>query len=417
MIIALLLVTAMSLAYNVSAQSGRAAPAELGIRDCGQNTRGGIDGQVIKVKNLDREGEGSLRAALEAEGPRLIVFEVGGVIDLEKGQLQIDNPFVTLAGQTAPDPGITIIKGGISITTHDVRIEHISVRPGDAGQPKKSGWEPDGITTSGGQAYNIVIDHCSVTWAVDENISVSGPRTLGPDATSHKVTISNCIIAEGLHESSHAKGPHSKGSLIHDYCRDIAIVRNFYAHNAARNPYFKAFTTGAVINNIIYNPTFGAVMIHFVESEWKDSNIKPDRGIVAIVGNVLRHGEDSSDELSLAGWKGEAYLEENMVWGKDGQPARLAHPDLKRVENAIWPEGYTKILPDRVELAVLMLVGARPWARDPIDRRIVDAYMKREGRVIDSQEEVGGYPSYEMTRRELEVPVEDIDAWLGRFGK
>ena len=302
MMIALLLVTTLSLVHVVDAQSGRAAPADLGIRDCGQSTRGGLDGQAIKVTNLNSEGEGSLRAALEAEGPRVIVFEVGGVIDLDKGRLQIDNPFVTVAGQTAPDPGVTIIKGGISIRTHDVRIEHISVRPGDAGQPKKSGWGPERITTSGGEAYNIVIDHCSVTWAVDENVSVSGPRTSGPDATSHKVTISNSIIAEGLNESSHAKGPHSMGSLIHDFCRDIAIVRNLYAHNAARNPYFKAFTTGAVINNVIYNPTFGAVMIHFVEREWKDTNVKPERGIVTIIGNVLRHGADSSDDLIMVGW-------------------------------------------------------------------------------------------------------------------
>ena len=64
-----------------------------------------------------------------------------------------------------------------------------------------------------------------------------------------------------------------------------------------------------------------------------------------------------------------------------------------------------------------MSVGARPWNRDPIDRRIVDAYMNRQGRVIDSQEEVGGYPSYEMTRRKLDVPEDNIEAWLGRFGK
>ena len=181
--IALLLVTAMCLVHDVDAQAGRVVPAEVGIRDCGQSTRGGLDGQVIRVTNLDREGKGSLRAALDTEGPRLIVFDVGGVIDLERGQLQIGNPFVTVAGQTAPDPGITIIKGGISIAAHDIRIEHISVRPGDAGQPKKSGWEPDGIATSGGQAFNVVIDHCSVTWAVDENISVSGPRTTRKNTT------------------------------------------------------------------------------------------------------------------------------------------------------------------------------------------------------------------------------------------
>ena len=103
-------------------------------------------------------------------------------------------------------------------------------------------------------AYNILIDHCSISWAVDENLSASGPNTEGPDATSRRIAFVNCIIAECLNDASHSKGPHSMGSLIHDFCREIAIIGNLYAHNANRNPYFKAFTTGVIVNNLIYNP-------------------------------------------------------------------------------------------------------------------------------------------------------------------
>ena len=136
----------------------------------GVDTPAGTDGQVLRVTTLDASGPGSLRAALETPGARLVVFEVGGVIDLAGKGLSIGEPFLTVAGQTAPSPGVTIIGGGISVGTHDILIQHLRIRPGDRGLPKKSGWEPDGLSTSGGNSYNIVIDHCSFTWDVEEKI-------------------------------------------------------------------------------------------------------------------------------------------------------------------------------------------------------------------------------------------------------
>jgi len=229
----------------------------------GNPTKGGLNGKIIRVTTLDAAGPGSLREAIETKGPRIVVFEVGGVINLHKGGLDIREPFLTIAGQTAPYPGITIIEGGFWINTHEIVIQHLRVRPGDAGEPKRSGWSCDGLTTSGGNVYNIIIDHCSFTWAVDENLSASGRRTEGPDSTSHRITFSNNIIAEGLDDSSHEKGPHSKGGLIHDFCRDIAIIGNLYAHNKARNPYFKAFSTGIIVNNLIYNPGRAAIQLSY----------------------------------------------------------------------------------------------------------------------------------------------------------
>jgi hypothetical protein len=178
------------------------------------STEGGLGGRILRVTNLNADGPGSLREALGTQGPRIVVFEVGGVIDLGESTLVIEEPFVTLAGQTAPSPGITLIRGSIRITTHDVLVQHIRVRPGDAGHPRRSGWEPDGISTYGAEAYNIVVDHCSITWAVDENLSASGPQHEGRAGTSHAVTFSNNIVAEALDDASHAEGRHSKGTLI-----------------------------------------------------------------------------------------------------------------------------------------------------------------------------------------------------------
>src|SRR5690606_28817799 len=126
----------------------------------------------------------------------------------------------------------------------------------DSGKP-----ESDGLSLIGGEAHDVIVDHCSFSWATDENLSASGERTKGPEATAHRATFSNCIVAEGLSKSTHGKGEHSKGSLIHDFCREIAIVGNLYAHNMRRNPYFKAHTTGAIVNNVVYNPGTAAIQL------------------------------------------------------------------------------------------------------------------------------------------------------------
>ncbi len=376
-------------------------------------TEGGAGGAIIRVTTLAASGTGSLHAALQTKGPRIVVFEVGGVIDLEKQDLSIREPFVSIAGQTAISPGITLIRGGMSITTHDVLIQHIRIRPGDAGEAKRSGWAPDGITTSGGEAYDIIIDHCSISWAVDENLSASGPRTEGPQATSHRVTFSNCIVAEGLHDSSHPKGPHSKGSLIHDACQDIAIIGNLYAHNVRRNPYFKANTTGVIVNNLIYNASGAAIHLNYVNSEWKNTPLKPRNCRVSIVGNVFVHGEDTVKNLPMISARGDAYMEDNAAFDQDGKPARIvAGKIVALAEKPAWPAELEALPAAKTMEHVLQHAGARPRDRDAVDKRIVHEFRNRTGRVIDSQEDVGGYPNAAMTTHKLNVPESNIGAWL-----
>jgi hypothetical protein len=387
---------------------------------CGKNLNIPVkvypNSKVIRVTNLNADGPGSFKEAIETAGPRLIVFEVGGVIDLNKSSISIKEPFATVAGQTAPSPGITLIKGGISIYTHDIFIQHIRIRPGDAGEPKKSGWEPDGISTSGGECYNIVVDHCSITWAVDENLSASGTRTEGPDKTSHKVTFSNCIIAEGLNDSSHAKGKHSKGSLIHDFCREISIIGNLYAHNSRRNPYFKAHTTGAIINNLIYNPRSAAIQMDFPESEWKGTSVKPGNGKLSIVGNVLYHGVDSRENVPLIGRKGDAYMEDNLSYFIDSSPAPLVAGKINELkEKPYWPKNISPIPASDVVDYVTKNVGARPKERDSIDKRIIKDFLNKEGKIIDSQDEVGGYPLVKETRHNLKIPKKNLQRWLNKL--
>lgn len=396
--------------------TGWATAAEPSSSRFGADTPGGRGGRVLRVTTLDSDGEGSLRWALREKGPRIVVFEVAGVIDLNRKPLSISEPRVTVAGQTAPSPGITLIRGGIAIGAHDVILQHLHVRPGDAGRPRRSGWEPDGITTVGAEAHDVLIDHCSVTWAVDENISVSGPRLEGPQATSRRVTIRNCIIAEGLNDSSHSKGPHSKGSLVHDCCQEIAVVGNLYAHNTQRNPYFKAHATGAIVNNVIYDPGSAAVQLGYSLSEWSAAELRPVPPRVSVVGNVYLQGESTRLKLAMVGRTGDAYLDDNLALDAAGRPAPLTAGDIAVLaEKPAWPAGLEAIPSSEVIDYVVRHAGARPKDRDPIDRRIVQDLLDRRGRIIDSQDQVGGYPEIAPVRRGLDVPETDVDAWLARF--
>ena len=369
------------------------------------------------MTTLAASGPGSLREALATPGPRIVVFEVGGVVDLDKARLDVSEPFVTIAGHTAPSPGITLIRGGLRVSTHDVKIEHVRFRMGDAGDAAPAGFEPD-VTTDGANAHDIVFDHVSVAWGVDENLSVSGPRLDGPLATSRNVTISNSIIAEGLTDSVHEKGSHSMGTLVHDHCTNVAVIGNLYAHNDERNPWFKGFATGVIVNNLVYNPGRWAIRLGPVDSEWASAGVVPEGPRVSVVGNVLRHGANTSASLPLVGSnsRGSAYLEDNVATDRAGAPAALAGSTVTVLaEKPAWPDGLVALPSGSVVDSVLAGAGARPKDRDAVDARIVADFRAGTGALIDSQTEVGGYPAPEPTQRPLDVPSENVDAWLAAF--
>jgi hypothetical protein len=385
-------------AASSAAADSRTVPAFPGAQGFGAYTPGGRGGKILRVTTLNSKGPGSFVEALQTKGPRIIVFEVGGVIDLEGKSLRITEPFLTIAGQTAPAPGVTIIKGEFNLRTHDVIIQHIAVRPGEAGRAKKSGWEADGIGTWG--AFNVIVDHCSCTWATDENLSASGQRFEGKTVedwrrnTSHHVTFSNCIIAEGLSQSTHGKGEHSKGSLIHDNANSIAIIGNLYASNVERNPLAKGGVQMAIVNNWIANPGRKAVHHHLVPSEWGSHPFVTSR--LAAVGNVMELGSDSRPDIAFLNNSSgplELYLKDNLAVNRDHQPAPMTAGTFTRLEQApLWPEGLTPLPAEKVKDYVAKNVGARPWDRDPIDQRIVRAALAGTGKIINSEQEAGGYP-------------------------
>lgn len=380
-------------------------PLFPGVTGYGTDTPGGRGGRIIRITTLSRDGTGSIAEAIKATGPRIVVFEVAGIIDLAGKSLGILNPFITIAGQTAPNPGITFIRGSINIGAHDVIIRHIRVRPGEAGHAKGSGWEVDGISTVGG-AWNVIIDHCSLTWATDENLSASGPQFEGStpeewrENTSHKITFSNCLIAEGLSNSTHAKGEHSKGSLIQDNVTDMLIVDNLYASNVERNPLFCGGTTGIIANNYIFNPKYAAIDFVFPYSEWGDR--KPITAKIIVESNVIEYGADTKKDMAAGSFRGpvDLYWRDNKLIA--GPEARQFSGEFTRLfERPFWPKSL-KIMPaDSVKEYVLRNAGAFPWQRDEIDSRIIESVRQKTSRVINSEKDAEGYPDTKPVARKF----------------
>ena len=376
-------------------------------------TKGGRGGKIIKVTNLKKDGVGSFKNAVESHEPRIIVFEVGGIIDLDGSVIAVRNPYITIMGQTAPDPGITLIKGGMSIQTHEIIIQHIRVRPGENKQPKKSGWEVDGINTNG--AHHVIIDHCSFSWATDENLSASGPRFEGNNLeewrqnTSHTITFSYNIIAEGLSHSSHAKGEHSKGSLIHDNTTEIAIIANLFASNVQRNPFFKGGAQGVIVNNYIYNPGNRAIHYNLSKKEWEGHDWVT--GKMSVVSNVLEKGSGTNKQMPYGHFNGpiEVFWENNQILGEAITKENLLIGSHTLVdEKPVWPE-IIKVLPtENLKAHLLENSGARPWNRDEVDKRIIKEVSESQNRIIDSENEVGGYPELKSTYRKFDPAEWDL---------
>lgn len=374
-------------------------------------TEGGAGGKILRVTTLAASGTGSLLEALHTPGKRTIVFEVGGVIDLQGQSWKIKEPFLTIAGQTAPDPGITLIKGELEIQTNDVIVQHLMFRPGEYGRPKRSGGDHDGLNTTYG-ASKIIVDHCSFSWATDENLSASGPRFMGknPDEwrlnTSHQITFSHNLIYEGLSESVHVKGEHSKGSLIHDNATDIFIFGNIYASNVERNALFKGGVFASMVNNLIYNPVARAVHYNLVAHEWLGYPYQT--GQISLVGNVYRQGPNTRPQVPFFTLGGdgdvELYMADNIAQDRHGQPAPMVgrytsgKARMIEVKSPRLPPLTSYLPPQQLEAELMLKVGARPWRRDPIDFKQLSDIAEDRGTIIHSETENShGMPSYKRT--------------------
>lgn len=404
-----------------SAQS-RPAPASQvsafpGAEGAGAYSVGGRGGRVLRVTNLDDAGPGSLRAAIEAEGPRIVVFDVGGTIRLAR-PLVIRNPRITVAGQTAPGGGITVRDHVFEIAADDVVVRYIRARLGDVSRV-----ESDAFTISRGK--RIIVDHVSASWSVDETLSAgSSYRTPADDLRD--VTVQWSIISESLRRSVHAKGSHGYGTLLRgSRGARMTFHHNLWAHHQARMPRPGNYLTPAsdpegafydFRSNVFYNwagtrPGYNA-----------DSGDKASHVRYNFIDNAYLRGPDSRGALAFEESNpiARAYFAGNsmdgtipadpwsLVTGRTDPDYRLGQPvEMPPVASDPAPIAFDR---------VLARAGASRH-RDPVDRRVVESVRARTGALIDSQEQVGGWPELESGRPWVDRDGDGMpDDWERRHG-
>lgn len=381
-------------------------PAFPGAEGFGAGATGGRGGAVYEVTNLNDAGLGSLRDAV-SQGNRTVVFRVSGTIALTK-RLVLTQPNLTIAGQTAPGAGICLRNFTFEVATHNVIVRYLRSRLGD-----ESGQEDDCINLK--NAREVILDHCSATWSIDEALSLSGN-------VSH-VTVQWCLIAEALNRSLHTKGAHGYGSLARAN-GPISLHHNLWAHNNGRNPRLgdnynrPPYPIFDFRNNVIYD--YGATC-----SGLTQGNLK-----VNYVANYIRPGPSSKarSPIHVGGPSDLLFsIRDNIFEGNDALTAdnsRFFDPvviDGKRQVHTVaepFPVAPVRTVPakDAYE-AVLAAVGASLPVRDAVDARIVREVRERQGSIINSQKQVGGWPELKSAAAPLDSDHDGIpDAWEIRHG-
>ena len=368
-------------------------PAFPGAEGFGSTTPGGRGGKVIKVLNLNDDGPGSFREALETPGPRIIAFNVGGTINL-KTKLFIDDPWVTIAGQTASGDGICVRGEGIRVRTHDVVIRYLRFRPGDVDFGLPNQWnDVDAVSISGGDTiFNIVVDHCSLSWAVDENIDMWGEV--------HDITIQNCIISEALLHSKHPKGAHSMGMLIGSKATNISVHHNLFAHNNDRNPHINGVSRVDFRNNVIYDP--GGVAIDISGGPGQVVNLINNYLIkgpaTRIKSNILLR--DIVNKVPKLYVEGNIGVFKNVSYRDDWE---LVNDEYRRIPNRALqltdPFPHPKVTTQPASVAykqVLQGAGATLPRRDAVDRKVIRDINENKGAIIDRKENLLGWPPLRM---------------------
>jgi hypothetical protein len=381
-------------------------PAFPGAEGFGAGSIGGRGGKVLFVTNLNDSGPGSLRQAVEADGPRTVVFRISGTIALESA-IVIAKPYITIAGQTAPGDGICLKNYALVIAADHVVVRYIRCRPGDNAKA-----ESDSMSISSGR--DIIVDHCSASWSVDETLSASSRGRLG------NVTVQWCVISESLHDSIHHKGPHGYGSLIRGgFGNGYTYHHNLYAHHHARLPRPGNYVDrsrdpeGFVLdfrNNVIYNWAGRAAGYNADGSNGTNSITKMN-----FVGNYYKAGHNSTGDLAFSEStrSARAWFSGNCMNGSyPDDPWSLVSFSKFSAEDI---DAYKQSKPIPVPAVntddaitayehVLDQAGAILPKRDVVDFRIVDEVKKGTGKIIDDEQQVGGWPELKSA-----TPPDDSD--------
>ena len=359
-------------------------PAFPGAEGGGMYSPGGRGGKVITVTNLNDSGPGSFRWACEQGGARIIVFNVAGVINL-KTPLDVRAPYVTIAGQTAPGDGICIAGESFQVDTHDVVIRHMRFRRGDTRVHNRED------SFGGNPVGNIMIDHCSTEWGVDENISfyrhMYDPSEGQYQTTELKlptvnVTIQNTISAKALDTYNHAFGSTLGGE-------NNMFTRNLWASNSGRNPSIGWNGVFNFVNNVVFNWVHRSsdggdytAKFNMINNYYKPGPATPKEGNIGhrflkpeagrskldhkVYGRVYAEGNimEGYPEITADNWAGGIQIETDPDTGEFTDYMRSKTPfEMPYVRISSAEDAYDFILKN---------VGATIPTRDIIDERIIE---------------------------------------------
>lgn len=398
-----------------------AFPGAVGF---GRLATGGRGGDVYIVTNLNDNGAGSLRDAINsASGPRTIVFAVSGNIMLQS-KLDIKRPNLTLAGQTAPGDGITVAGYPVTVNADNIIIRYMRFRCGDFnamaenGKPAKGNGNLKGSSAGALdvlEANNVIIDHVSTSWAIDETLSVT---------YSNYVTVQNSIVSESLNDSYHDKGSHGYGSLIRGNGEGgSTFYRNLYSHHDMRNPGAGSNqTTPSIkgqldfVNNVVYGwgtrsgEAIGGSAGGIVELNYVNNYV--------IANHDSRNANSVWDEVKTEGiltYQSGNKLDNNINGVRDGvNNGWNMFPNFTSAQRRSTRWNFPEVPTVSAEQAyddVLNQAGAS-LARDAIDARIVQQVRNNTGRIIDSQDEVGGLPALYSDVAPIDSDSDGMpDAW------
>lgn len=386
-----------------------AALAFPGAEGFGRNTTGGRGGKVLFVTNLNDNGSGSFRAAVQATGVRIVVFTVSGNIQLNS-RINITNGDLTIAGQTAPGDGICIQNYEVVVSASNVIIRFLRFRLGDITEQ-----ETDGIW--GRYQHDIIIDHCSMSWSVDECASFYANKNF---------TMQWCILSESLNESFHGKGDHGYGGI---WGGDHASFHhNLLAHHNSRNPRFNGGGRSGISNGIY--PEEHVDYRNNVIYNWRgNSAYGGENGSYNILNNYYKPGpstpasknkrimEVSKDaDINYAPGYGQFFIAGNSVhgnatvtadnWNGGVDYAAGVTQNLAKLASAIESEYETVHTAEQAFESVLNYAGCS-LVRDAVDTRVVSEV--RNGTttyngsktgyagILDSQADAGGWPVLNST--------------------
>ncbi|MCX7015311.1 MAG: pectate lyase [Candidatus Sumerlaeota bacterium] len=426
-----ILVLLLADASAYAAPGATEVPSFPGAEGFGRFAKGGRGGDVYHVNNLNDAGPGSLREGIAtAKSPRTIVFDVSGNIRLRSKIEMKNKAFLTIAGQTAPGDGITVCDQTLSLSNcHDMIIRYIRLRLGDRNKPTGGA---DTLTTE--DIDNLIMDHVSLSWAVD------GTHDL---RRGGNFTLQWCLMGEALNQSIHEKGAHAMLASYRDPTANLTLHHSIFTTSRDRHPTLGSggkdkANTGHLIdfrNNVIYNWS------KMSSTESGTTNFGDN--MVVAVNNVWRPGPESDPKLQPISIKGDqpatacGYMSGNIFdgrddWTRDNYAALdferwRKNPDSKYKYKGTLAD-WKKPLPDLGPNApatqpamaamepVLKNAGAS-LHRDAVDERLVNNIRNRTGKLIDSQNQVGGWPELKSAPAPADADRDGMpDAWETAHG-